>query len=54
LEALESPKNKPHVIAVLKNNYLDVSPRVFNIVVGRKGVIFDLDGTLVDMEEANY
>ena len=54
MEALESPKNKPHVIAVLKNNYLDVSPRVFNIVVGRKGVIFDLDGTLVDMEEANY
>ena len=54
MEALESPKNKPHVIAVLKNNYLDVSPRVFNIVVGRKGVIFDLDGTLVDMEQANY
>ncbi|HOV88789.1 MAG TPA: HAD family phosphatase [Candidatus Paceibacterota bacterium] len=50
----KSSRNKPHVIAVVKNNYLDISPRVFNMVAGRRGVIFDLDGTLVDMEQANY
>lgn len=50
----EFPKNKPQVIAVLKSNYLDISPQVFNMVAGRKGLIFDLDGTLVDMEQANY
>jgi len=53
LGILESSKNKPQVIAVL-DNYLNVSPQVFNTVASRKGVIFDLDGTLVNMERANY
>lgn len=46
-------KRRPSVVAVIKN-YLDIPFQVFNIITCRKGVIFDLDGTLVDMEEANY
>jgi len=42
------------IITVLSHGYLKIPPPAFELIAGRKGVIFDLDGTLVDMEQANY
>jgi len=47
------PKS-PQIIAVFPSGYLEIPPQVFELIANKKGVIFDLDGTLVDMEQANY
>ena len=44
----------PQVIAVFSHGYLEIPLQAFELIATKRGVIFDLDGALVDMEQANY
>lgn len=50
----EFSSQKPRIIANLHNSYLNIPSRVLKPIVSKKGIIFDLDGTLIDMERANF
>ena len=49
-----SRSKSPQVIAVFSHGYLGIPLQAFELIAIKRGVIFDLDGTLVDMEQANY
>jgi len=42
------------VIFNLQGGYLEIPPKINSLIANKKGIIFDMDGTLIDMEEANY
>jgi len=46
-------RKNPRIIAVL-NNYLEIGDDVLKTINNKLGIIFDLDGTLINTENLNY
>ena len=44
----------PRVVFNFRNGYLKIPQQAYFLIVNKKGIIFDMDGTLIDMERANY
>jgi HAD superfamily hydrolase (TIGR01509 family) len=46
--------NPPRVVFNFRNGYLKIPQQAYFLIINKKGIIFDMDGTLIDMEKANY